>query len=114
MAEYIDRTQLETDTEWSEYDDDFISYSKSQINSLPTADVIPIPEGATNGDMIMTMFPNVKWWVNEDNEVFTDMPWKPEKCVYFDLDWWNAPYKTEKWVNFAEELKDVFEEEVEE
>jgi hypothetical protein len=41
------------------------------------------------------MFPNAKWWVNEDNEVFTDMPWKHEKCVYFDLDWWNAPYKSE-------------------
>jgi hypothetical protein len=40
MAEYIDRTLLEPDTEWSEYYDDFISYSQSQINSLPTADVI--------------------------------------------------------------------------
>lgn len=40
MAEYIDRTQLEPDTEWSDYYDDFISYSQSQINSLPQADVI--------------------------------------------------------------------------
>ena len=40
MAEYIDRTQLEPDTEWSEYEDGFISYSQSQINSSPTADVI--------------------------------------------------------------------------
>ena len=40
MAEYIDRTQLEPDTEWSDYYDDFICYSQSQINSLPTADVI--------------------------------------------------------------------------
>ena len=40
MAEYIDRTELEPDTEWSEYYDDYISYSQSQINSLPTADVI--------------------------------------------------------------------------
>ena len=40
MAEYIDRTQLEPDTEWSDYDDGFISYSQSQINSLPTADVV--------------------------------------------------------------------------
>lgn len=56
---------------------------------------IEIPDNATNGDVIMAMFPNAKWWVNEDNEVFTDMPWKPEKCVYFDLDWWNTPYKKE-------------------
>lgn len=40
MAEYIDRTELEPDTEWSEYADDFISYSQSQINSSPAADVI--------------------------------------------------------------------------
>ena len=40
MAEYIDRTQLEPDTEWSEYEDGFISYSQSQINSSPIADVI--------------------------------------------------------------------------
>lgn len=40
MAEYIDRTELEPDTEWSEYEDGFISYSQSQINSLPKADVI--------------------------------------------------------------------------
>ena len=40
MAEYIDRTELECDTEWSDYYDDFISYSKLQIDSLPTADVV--------------------------------------------------------------------------
>lgn len=40
MAEYIDRTKLEPDTEWSEYEDGFMSYSQSQINSLPKVDVI--------------------------------------------------------------------------
>jgi len=40
MAEYIDRTQLEPDTEWSDYDDGFVSYSQSQIRSMPKADVV--------------------------------------------------------------------------
>ena len=40
MAEYIDRTELETDTEWSEYEDGFVSYSQSQIQGMPKADVI--------------------------------------------------------------------------
>lgn len=59
----------------------------------------------TNGEVIKTMFPN-------EEVIETD-----GGCVYFgakmrfDKDLWNAPYKTEKWVNFAEELKDVFEEE---
>jgi hypothetical protein len=38
--EYIDRTLLEPDTEWSDYYDEFISYSQSQINSLPKANVV--------------------------------------------------------------------------
>ena len=91
MAEYIDRMQLETDTEWSEYDDDFISYSKSQINSLPTADVIPIPEGATNGDVIKAMFP--QWDLREEigyeYKLFGETH-KFEGLV--DEDWWNSPY----------------------
>lgn len=40
MAEYIDRTELEPDTEWSEYEDGFVSYSRSQIQGMPKADVI--------------------------------------------------------------------------
>jgi len=97
MAEYIDRTQLETDTEWSEYYDDFISYSKSQINSLPTADVIPITDGATNGDMIKAMFPNAEIKRGDKNEnrniVYV---WIDNLCIgSFRLDWWNTPYKKE-------------------
>ena len=40
MAEYIDRTELELDTEWSEYEDGFTSYSQFQIQNMPTADVV--------------------------------------------------------------------------
>ena len=55
---------------------------------------IEIPNGATNGDMIKTIFPNI-----EIEGIGGEI-----KCIatqigfgtsYFALDWWNAPYK--KW-----------------
>ena len=39
-------------------------------------DGTPIPENATNGDIIKTLFP-------QEGDFETD----------FDTDWWNAPYK---------------------
>lgn len=56
----------------------------------------PIPEGATNGEMIKSMFPNVEIEGVEGLEGL--------QCIavsiglgtsYFALDWWNAPYKKE-------------------
>ena len=51
---------------------------------------IEIPNGATNGDMIKTIFPNI-----EIEGIGGEI-----KCIatkngtsYFALDWWNAPYK---------------------
>ena len=51
---------------------------------------IEIPNGATNGDMIKAMFPNI-----EIEGIGGEI-----KCIatkngtsYFALDWWNAPYK---------------------
>jgi len=71
------------------------------INSLPTANVIPIPAGATNGDMIKAMFPNievkehmaygfrngiqVRVYINEFS-VFD---------LWFPTRWWNTQYKKE-------------------
>ena len=77
---------------------DGIEYDNEEIDTFEALekhviDAVPIPKGATNGDLIKTLFPSAKWWVNEDNEVFTDSPWKPQKIVAFDLDWWNALYK---------------------
>ena len=52
---------------------------------------IEIPNGATNGDMIKAMFPNI-----EIEGIGGEI-----KCIatqigfgtsYFALDWWNAPY----------------------
>ena len=47
----------------------------------------------TNGEAIMKLFPQSKWWVNDRDEIFTEVPWKPEKLIVLDLDWWNNEYK---------------------
>ncbi len=67
---------------------------------------IELPENATNGDVIKTVFPNAKF----DNAMpFTDGRWetmnldtenkiraiyKPTQLRTY-ADWWNAPYKVE-------------------
>ena len=42
MARLIDADALECDTEWSEYADDYISYSKTEINTAPTIDAVHV------------------------------------------------------------------------
>lgn len=34
MSRLIDADKLEPDTEWNDYDDDFVSYSQSQIRKV--------------------------------------------------------------------------------
>ena len=52
-----------------------------------------IPEGMTNGEVLQTLFPNMKT---------EDTPFRPligtdidKGYVLFNRDWWNAPYKKE-------------------
>lgn len=73
-------------------------YSKRR-GSLPYTNIAfgtPIPDNATNGDVIMIMFPDAEVVGIEGLEGF--------QCVaisiglgtsYFALDWWNAPYEKE-------------------
>ena len=63
------------------------------LEKLETGDTIIIPSDATNGDIFKMSFPMARWWVTEDNEVYTNMPFG--KRIYFSLNWWNAPYKKE-------------------
>lgn len=41
----IDADNLEKDTEWDYYDDEFMSYSQFQIDSAPTIDAKPVIRG---------------------------------------------------------------------
>ena len=51
----------------------------------------PIPEDATNGDVIKAMFPNAKII-----KMFGFKLFQYYKNVRFDDAWWNTPYKGEK------------------
>ena len=46
----------------------------------------PIPEGATNGDMIKAMFPNIS--IYEHGSTYSI-----NNEYDFNSTWWNAPYK---------------------
>ena len=51
----------------------------TKIKPYKKLDVIPIPEGATNGDMIKAMF--------------DELTFNGGVGLYFKKDWWDAPYK---------------------
>lgn len=51
---------------------------------------VEIAGNVTNGDMIKALFPNISVAIH-DNTVYTDL----DDEVWFNLEWWNAPYKAE-------------------
>lgn len=103
MAEYIDRVKLldelgESASHHAESGREYqlLLRDRNIVREQPTANVIPIPEGATNGDMIKTMFPNGKEYDNDgDVRYEIEIDFDYSYCSYFDGVWWNAPYKKE-------------------
>ena len=65
---------------------------KEWIDLIAGRECIPIPCNATNGDVIKTLFPDgsqvkgASIYIMDDNK----------SNVFYDFDWWNAPYKTDK------------------
>lgn len=62
----------------------------------------PLPKDATNGDVFMTMFPNLIWHsIRGDliGKTSVDMPigdrWQ-KNMFYCDTDWWEAPFTREE------------------
>lgn len=90
----INVDELEPDTEWSDYYDGFTSYSQSQINGAVEVQAIPIPEGATNGDMIKAMFHNIKSRLDEKTGIIL-VKWTDGTTKTFKASWWFAPYTKE-------------------
>lgn len=72
-----------------------LAISQGQLAYAKTVNAIPIPDGATNGDMIMAMFPNAK------ANVFAKEVGVKGLDTYstFTKKWWNAPYEggKEEW-----------------
>ena len=51
---------------------------------------IEIPDNATNGDVIMAMFPKAEVILNKKNTI----SWMYKGMIKtYPLDWWNAPYQ---------------------
>ena len=63
------------------------------IDAAPTIDAVILPKGATNGDMIKTMFSNVE--IKEKNNVYEVYFGVGTAIQFFNHQWWNAPYKAE-------------------
>lgn len=71
-------------------DIDSANHGSNYIQIAETVKAIPIPNNATNGDMLMAMFPSLE--VNTiGNTVFTNM----DNGVWYNLDWWDTPYQVE-------------------
>ncbi|SDW48947.1 hypothetical protein SAMN05216391_10923 [Lachnospiraceae bacterium KHCPX20] len=68
----------------------FIIADDTVINEKLNADVIPIPDGATNGDVFIPMFPDLKI---EDNIGSIYMHDDNGIALVIDKKWLNAPYK---------------------
>lgn len=51
-------------------------------------DAVPIPKGATNGDMIRAIFPNASVYEHAST-------YSVNNEYNFNSTWWNAPYKAE-------------------
>jgi len=60
------------------------------IKELKPARAIFIPDGATNGDIIKAIFPDM-YSEECDYDIFTDL----DGDTRFTYDWWRAPYKSE-------------------
>ena len=75
------------------YYSDFTTRLSMKTYTEIIANGTPIPEGATNGDMIKAMFPLVE--VKEKNNGYEVYFGIGTATQYFNHQWWNAPYKKE-------------------
>ncbi len=70
-------------------------YSRSLGDAV--RDGTPLPKNTTNGDVIKALFGRPAR--EEKTGVLYKFKYrngKPMFSTYFDMDWWNAPYKAEK------------------
>lgn len=70
------------------------------INECKIADAIPIPEGATKGEMMQAMF---------DVEIVDEFAFSygvklsNSNYVQFNKDWWDSPYKPKQTLAYADQ-----------
>lgn len=54
----------------------------------------PIPDNATNGDVIKVVFPNTESRLDENTGIML-VKWVDGTVKTFKENWWNAPYRAE-------------------
>lgn len=54
----------------------------------------PIPDNATNGDILKMMFPNIESRLDEKTDIIL-VKWTDGTTKTFKANWWNAPYTKE-------------------
>ena len=64
--------------------------AKEIIDSLPTVNAVVIPNNATNGDMMKTLFKNAIIEERDYGVIIFSVSNLP--LWYANKDWWNAPY----------------------
>ena len=66
--------------------------------SITVSYCINVPKDATNGDVIMAMFPDAEIFVLADGtKSVKHKGYMPHGCwVHYEAEWWNAPYKGRK------------------
>jgi hypothetical protein len=101
MAEYIDKVQAMNIIASGKNDNAYFGTTDKDwevidfLKTVPTANVVEIPEGATNGDMIKAMFPNVEFVCGDYGISTLYMKMNMIDVGFASLykEWWNAPYK---------------------
>lgn len=66
------------------------------VNEAPTVKAIPIPDGATNGDVIKAMFPDCEQKRPINNgyfEMYFNKDLRNASYMRVSKEFWNAPYK---------------------
>lgn len=104
MAEYIEREKLLDELDKSarhhannSREESLLFRDRTIVREQPLVNAIPIPEGATNGDMIKAMFPNAEIDYHEKSDLVdsyvTVFIKGCDTCQDYSYDWWNEPYR---------------------
>lgn len=71
-----------------------VSYNGSMHTAKAIKNGTPIPDNATNGDVINAMFPSIESRLDEKTGIML-VKWADGTAKAFKTDWWDAPYKAE-------------------
>lgn len=91
MNDLISREALKTIESIQSADFNSIETIREWIDNAPSVPAIPIPEGATNGDILKRLL----YGKTIITEFIHDVNISVNNTVVgqFDMEWWNAPYK---------------------